>query len=365
MPEVLLGKHLPLDLAFHPTDPNFIAVCDINGYVRGFNTQQLEAPTYKQRHHKQSCRSIQFSADGKYLISASADMSIKIVDIDSGKVVQHIVKAHSSAINTLQTLDAKLFASGDDDGHVSVWDYRMKSSNAAVHQYHDNEDYISDLCYVATSKTLIAAGGDGYLSVFDIRKPTLLARSDNMETEILSLASVKNTRKIVCGFEDGVCGIFSFGDWGDTSDRFPGHKESVDAMCGVDEETVCTGSMDGGVRMVSVLPNKLLGTIGEHSGPVECVRSNCDSSMIASIGHDNTLKFWSLADEEDDEIRDEDVDNNSLESADSDDSADSDSPGRKRSQHKVPNQHSKKVKQTEQKNGRGAFFAGLENTDSD
>lgn len=46
--------------------------------------------------------------------------------------------------------------------------------------------------------------------------------------------------------------------------RFPGHPESVDAIVKFDEDTVITGSSDGVVRILNVLPNKLLGVVGEH-----------------------------------------------------------------------------------------------------
>ena len=38
--------------------------------------------------------------------------------------------------------------------------------------------------------------------------------------------------------------------------RFPGHPESVDALVKFDESTVLTGSSDGAIRILSVLPNK-------------------------------------------------------------------------------------------------------------
>ena len=58
--------------------------------------------------------------------------------------------------------------------------------------------------------------------------------------------------------------IFSYGEWEDFSDRFPGHPSSIDAIVKVDEETILTGSSDGIVRVISILPNKMLGIVGEH-----------------------------------------------------------------------------------------------------
>ena len=89
-----------------------------------------------------------------------------------------------------------LFASADDEGVVKLWDSRTRDNN--IRTYHDNEDYIADMAYCADKKTLICAGGDGYLSVFDIRKKDLLARSDNMECELLSVAIIKVSYISIC-----------------------------------------------------------------------------------------------------------------------------------------------------------------------
>ena len=62
------------------------------------------------------------------------------------------------------------------------------------------------------------------------------------------MSNLQNGKKIVCGSQDGVLVIFSWGTWGDMSDRFPGHPESVEAILKVDEDTVLTGSSDGIVR---------------------------------------------------------------------------------------------------------------------
>ncbi len=53
--------------------------------------------------------------------------------------------------------------------------------------------------------------------------------------------------KVVCGTGDGVLNIFNWGEWGNISDRFPGHAMSVDCMVPVTEDIVCTGSMDGSI----------------------------------------------------------------------------------------------------------------------
>ena len=55
---------------------------------------------------------------------------------------------------------------------------------------------------------------------------------------------------MVCGGGDGTLNIYSWGKWGDVSDRFPGHMLSVDSLCKMTEDIVITGSTDGKIRFV-------------------------------------------------------------------------------------------------------------------
>ena len=188
-------------------------------------------------------------------------------------------------------LDTMLIT-GDDDGYVKLWDLRDKK---AVHEWRDNEDYISDLCVCPDNKFVLAPGGDGYLSVFNLRKGQLEARSDNMEHELLSAVIIKEGKKAVVGTSDGLLDIFNFGWWGDISDKIPGHPNSVDTMVVVDNDTICTGSSDGLIRVVSIFPNKMLGIVGEHQDfPIEKIKLSRDKKYLASCSHDQTVKFWDV-----------------------------------------------------------------------
>ena len=56
----------------------------------------------------------------------------------------------------------------------------------------------------------------------------------------------------MCGTQEGVLGIFSWGDFGDVTDRFPGHTSSIDSIVAIDEDRLVTGCADGLIRLVSV-----------------------------------------------------------------------------------------------------------------
>lgn len=154
---------------------------------------------------------------------------------------------------------------------------------------------------------MLCCGGDGYLSVWNRKSGKLLAMSDQMEDEMLSMQLMKGGQKVVCGTQSGTLHIWSWGFWGDVSDRMPGHPQSVMKMVKIDESTVITCSEDGIIRVVQIQPNKLLGVIGEHEGyPVECIDVSFDCAYLGSCSHDNTVKFWNVAElYEEDEDEDE------------------------------------------------------------
>ncbi len=71
---------------------------------------------------------------------------------------------------------------------------------------------------------------------------------------------------MVCGSQEGVLEIFSWNQFGDVTDRFPGHPNSVDALLKIDEDTLVTGSSDGLIRFAIGLHH-----LRTHS--FDCIRS--------------------------------------------------------------------------------------------
>lgn len=258
-----------------------------------------------------SCRAVCFASDGSHLYCGFETGSILQLDPSSGKAVTRLTKAHSAGINRLLGIPEQpsLLAAGDMDGGLCIWDLR---SQQHVLKYSKHSDYISGLTVSEKQQALLAVSGDGTLSVHDLRSCKALARSeDDADDELMSVAVVKNGKKVVCGSTSGVLAIWSWGYWNDCSDRFPGHPESVDALVTYDEDTLITGSSDGALRIVSILPNKLLGVLGKHEEdmPVERLAMAADKSLLASVSHDACVKLWDLSIlQDDDEDDDEDDD---------------------------------------------------------
>ena len=204
------------------------------------------------------------------LFTASSDKSIQAVNLETGDVFFKQAKAHGDPINTILRLGPDSIATGDDGGTVKLWDLRQQKS---IREYATQDDYVSQLAFNEEQNILLSArcaillllpclltafccSGDGTLAVYDIRLHKEVHKSDNQDDELLSIALVKGGKKVVVGTQEGVLNIWSWGLWGDISDRFPGHPNSIDAMTVVNspdgEELLCTGSSDGFIRYAAL-----------------------------------------------------------------------------------------------------------------
>ncbi|KAF3787629.1 WD repeat-containing protein, partial [Nymphaea thermarum] len=79
------------------------------------------------------------------------------------------------------------------------------------------------------------------------------------------------------------------------SDRFLGHPNSVQTLLKLDEDTLISGCEDGVIRLLGVLPNRIIQPIAEHSDfAIEGLAFSHDRKFLGSISHDQMLKLWDL-----------------------------------------------------------------------
>ncbi|OWM66507.1 hypothetical protein CDL15_Pgr013724 [Punica granatum] len=279
--EIDLGK-LPFDIDFHPSEQLVTA-----GLITGDLVLYHFSPLLSS--------SLPCIAEFNFhpILSGSPDCSILATDVETGSVVARVENAHEAAINRLVNLTEATIATGDDNGCIKVWDTRQRS---CCNTFNTHEEYISDMTFASDSMKLLATSGDGTLSVCNLRSNKVQTRSEFSEDELLSVVIMKNGRKVICGTQTGTLLLYSWGFFKDCSDRFVDlSPNSVDVLLKLDEDTIITGSENGLISLVGILPNRIIRPLAEHSEyPIEGLAFSHDRKHLGSISHDQTLKLWDL-----------------------------------------------------------------------
>ncbi|KAI0074600.1 WD40 repeat-like protein [Panus rudis PR-1116 ss-1] len=315
MPDIRVGAQI-FDLVFHPSHRTVYTGL-LTGEIKAFtyDDQGDYQKSFSLKVSKRSCRGLSMNSSGDRLYSVGKGKTLHMIDTATGKVVDTRKAAHDVAINRVKSVMPNMLATGDDDGVIKFWDPRKPE---ALRSYTHHFDFISDFLWLEDKKHLVATSGDGTLSVLDVRskKTEPFAQSEDQEDELLSLVSIKGGQKIVVGTQLGILSIFNRkSGWGDCVDRIPGHPHSIDALCNIPptypsaHSTILTGSSDGLLRAVQLLPTKLLGVVADHGDfPIEriAVDLGCGESSrwVGSVGHEEVLKLTDLREVFEDEDED-------------------------------------------------------------
>uniref|UniRef100_F6UBN3 WD repeat-containing protein 55 n=1 Tax=Xenopus tropicalis TaxID=8364 RepID=F6UBN3_XENTR len=294
-PEDILFEAAVNTIAFHPSQ-DILAAGDVDGDVFVYSYSCWESGNkelWSSGHHLKSCRDSAFTSDGQQLFTVSKDKAIHILSMEEGKLIKRIPKAHDSPLNCLLLIDENLFATGDDNGMLKVWDLRRDTS---FMEMKNHEEYISDMAIDENKKMLLTASGDGTMGVFNIKRRRFELLSEYQSGDLTSVAIMKRGKKVVCGSSEGTIYLFNWNGFGATSDRFAVKAESIDCMVPITDNIVCTGSMDGVIRAINILPNRVVGTVGQHPGePIEQLAKSRDGKFLASCAHDQKVKFWDMS----------------------------------------------------------------------
>lgn len=121
--EIILSRFQPnLEvrqvLATHPSRPLLAALTAPNT-VGLWNIESGEKLPFECAHQAE-INDIQFSEDGRYLMSASDDQTLGVWDIESGEAVHRL--ANQARVNTLVQVSESRLVSGCEDGTATLWD---------------------------------------------------------------------------------------------------------------------------------------------------------------------------------------------------------------------------------------------------
>ncbi|KAH9578063.1 WD40 repeat [Trypanosoma melophagium] len=319
VPPSLLTTAPVLDIAMHPSLPLLAAglvtgELEVHEYRatetrRRSITQQyfknshrssdLQTNPYNLRMHpKGGISSMEFTENGNYLVTASSDRTISVLDCVAEQIALHIgvdtsskkstlsskpeknkkdekskkgtkkkeKNPHKFGISALNVCDENMVATGDDDGMIVLWDMRQRTP---AFRYHEHGDYVSQMIYFSDIQELVSSSGDTCLGVFDLRAGKIRDYSEKRKDELNCFAFVNNTGNntssfipsIVCGTPNGGIPVWKFGSWRrpyDLLERHPAECESIISFNNPDStfnhNIILTGACDGLVRVIQMYP---------------------------------------------------------------------------------------------------------------
>jgi len=241
--------------------------------------------------HSGGVNAVAVTADGKRAVSGSADKTLKVWDLERGEEERMLV-GHSSGVDAVAvTADGKRAVSGSADGTVKVWDVEGGEEERTLAGHSGGVDAVA---VTADGKWAVSASEDGTLKVWDLERGeeerTLVGHTDYVR----AVAVTADGKRAVSGSYDQTLKVWDL-ERGEQERTLAYHSGWVNVVVvTADGKRAVSGSHDGSIQVWDLERGEEEQTLVGHSGGVNAVAVTADGKRAVSASHDETLKVWDL-----------------------------------------------------------------------
>jgi WD40 repeat protein len=269
------------------------------GGVKGFHHLSLNQQSiyrnftnYKTLSgHLSFVNQVIFSHDGKTLISASADRTIKVWNLQTGALVKTLV-GHESYVNTIVTTnDGRVLISGGADHTIRVWD--LETGNL-LNTIRGHTHAINTLILSTDDQTVISASADLKIKVWNWKTGQEIRTLTGHNNYINSIKLSPDGRLLISASADQTIKIWNLAT-GQEIRTLQGHSNYVnDIVITPDGKFIISGSADKTIKIWELNTGENLLTLAGNSGYINHLEINMDGETLASGGSDQTIRFWNI-----------------------------------------------------------------------
>jgi WD40 repeat protein len=212
--------------------------------------------------HIDNINDVEFSSDGRTLVSGSKDQTVRLWDVATGKQLKMMQDTNGVASVVAVSSDGHTLASagdnspsgesevGDTVNTIELWD----TTTGQITQTLSRQKYwTSSLAFSPDGHTLASACWDDTITLWDVATGKVL--------------------RSISGLAD-----------------FPS-----DLVFSPDGRTLAIGNGDNTIQLRDVATGQLLQTLAGHTDGILSITFSADGKTLASGSFDNTIKLWDVA----------------------------------------------------------------------
>ncbi|KAL2649332.1 hypothetical protein R1flu_017460 [Riccia fluitans] len=250
------------------------------------------------RGHSKPVSFVAWSPDDTMLLTCGNEEMVKLWDVQTGECKHTFDKQNSMFSSCAWFPDGKRFVSGGNDKCIHIWDLEGKEIDVWK---GSRMPRISDIAITRDGTHLVSICGDKDIRIYNMELKS--ERVIEEEKPITSLSVSKDGRYLLVNLVSQEIHLWDIGEDEKTSKptrKYKGHRQGryVIRSCfgGSDQAFILSGSEDSQVYLWHRGNSELLEILPGHAGTVNCVSWNpVNPHMFASASDDHTIRIWGLS----------------------------------------------------------------------
>ncbi|HBL12947.1 MAG TPA: protein kinase [Cyanobacteria bacterium UBA11162] len=245
---------------------------------------------YNLTAHTSSVNYLVISPDGQTLFSASADKTIKIWEINTGKEIRTL-QGHTSSVNYLEiSSDGQKLFSASADKTIKIWDI---DTGKEIRTLQGHTSFINSLVISPDGETLFSASADKTIKLWNVTTGKPIRTLQGHTSFINSLAITPDGQILVSGGADKTIKLWNVG----TGQEIRTLRDSSFVnylVINPDGQTLLSGSADRTIKLWNLSTGQIIYTFRGFDKPINYFAVSSDWQIIATGSGEKQIKIWRM-----------------------------------------------------------------------
>lgn len=229
--------------------------------------------------------------DEQHVLSASADMTLRLWDLQSGRELQTL-RSHTGEITCLAVFpDGRRAVSGARDKTLKIWDL---GTGQVISTLKGHLSWVAACAVLGGGDRIVSGAWDKTIKIWDVEAERELLTLNGHAAGVRSLAVLPDGRRLISGAEDHTLKLWDL-TAGQELVVYQGHTAGVTSCILLpDGRRMVSAAKDKTLRVWDLHSGQALATLQGHSAWVTACAALPDGRQVASGSDDYSIKIWDL-----------------------------------------------------------------------